>query len=66
MFLASDKRKLRFYLVTGDKICQLLVPLPPGYVIMVYTSAVQWYGFPSPGHMVRWHILNPLELSVAM
>lgn len=46
MFLASDKRKLRFYLVTGDKICQLLVLLPPGYVIMVYTSSVQWYGFP--------------------
>lgn len=35
--------KLKFYLVTHDKLCQILVSLPLEYVAMVDVSATHQY-----------------------
>lgn len=59
-------RKLRFYLVTHDKLCQILVSLPPGYEVMIYINAVPVLHFLFSGQIVKLHILTPLELIMAI
>ena len=57
-------RKLRFHLVTHDKLCQILVSLTSGYVATVCLSAIYQYILSSL-HVVGLHNVTLLELSVA-